>query len=188
MIEDAHIIQEGRLLLNWGELDDACFRRAPVWCEYYDPDELETMLAWGKVSRAWLDEHIIGHIEGTNRSVWYAPADDVPVPRCEIMAISAILRMDGLHMNGYLTLVAGEIASASIFTEEDEDVILSLVLGDHNREALGRLAKRLQWPRDQHPRVLFYEARGNNPFGIASGALDIPVTSPSETTGSSDAS
>lgn len=188
MSEDHRIMQVGSLLLHWGSLDEMCFGRAPVWCEYYDPDELETMRVWGGISHAWLDEHIIGRLEGTNRSVWYAPADDLAAPRCEIMAISATLCLGDREMNGFLTVVDGEITSGAVFADGQPGFIFSLadVLDEHNHEELSRLADGYGVPKQQLLPIR-YTTRGKNPYGIASGTLDIPVTPPSEVESSSDA-
>lgn len=176
MRDATHIIQEGSLLLHWGELDAACFKRAHVWCEYYDPAELDQIIAWG-VSTAWIDEQIIVPLEGNNTSAWYAPDGDQPMARCEIMAISADFCLGDIQATGFLTIVGGEITSGCLFSDGRPDFILSLadVLDEHNHAELNRLAERhgLSWEQLVPVR---YETRGNNPFGISTGILDIPTS------------
>jgi hypothetical protein len=177
MTTGPHIIQEGSLLLHWGELDETCLDRSKIWCEYYDPGEITSMMMLG-ASREWINDHIIDIIDESESPAWYAPATEQPMPRCEIMGIAATLRIGEVDLNGYLTVVSGEIASASIFLE-GEQIILSLALGDHNREALQELARQHQFVQ---PRRLLvsYVTHGKNPFNITSGSLHIPLAGPRE--------
>ena len=176
MTGDEHIIQEGRLLLHWGPLDPECFDRAKTWCEYYEPTELDHMISWG-ASMAWLRKHLVDRLDGTNDSAWYAPANDLAVPTCEIMAIHAHFQIGGIEMAGYLTVSQGEITSGTIFLEEKPNLILSLAedFDEYNHADLERLARKHRLPRERLIPIR-YEARGKNPFGIGAGILDIPMS------------
>lgn len=178
MPDQPQIIQAGSLLLCWGALDETSFSRSRIWCEYYEPEELGTMQKWGGVGQAWLDEHVIARIEGTNGSVWYGPADARPVPPCEIMAVASRFTFGGREKHGFLTVVGGEITSGCIFMDGQRDLILSLadILDEHNHEELSRLAKEQDVPWEQLLPIL-YATCAENAFGIGVGTLDIPMSS-----------
>lgn len=118
------IIRRGDLLLFCDELTQNCFSEAPVWCDYRYPDELEVMRACGAES-PWLEDTVMDFVE-RHPFVWYAKAGSSIATSQEVIAVSAAITIGDHICSGYLTLVMGHIASATVFSPAPDPLIFSL--------------------------------------------------------------
>lgn len=169
--------RSGNVLVYVGEHASSVLSKAPVWREYKDPAELEVLKENGATDE-WLTTHIIDEL--ANGDVWYAFVEERGQPLSEFMLVAAEILIFTTRFPGYLTLVDGDVVSATILAPQ---ILLSTSddLDDENMEALEALAKILdRSPRDLLP--VRYEVDPKCLNGrVASGVLPIALPSASIT-------
>lgn len=176
MSEPVRTARIGDVLLCYDEVTDAMLAQYVVWREYYVPDELELMRAYGATAE-WLEEHLIDRLE--DGDIWYTLVGHLDAPVTTFMAVSANFSIGGRAFPGYLTLVDGEIRSGRLDLDE---LLLSAsdLLADDNAEVLETLAQIVGRPRAELLPVTYEVDAAVMGGALSRGVLEVALPSVSE--------
>ncbi|MGF7212419.1 hypothetical protein GGE65_007046 [Skermanella aerolata] len=135
----------GGVMFWSGELTKHIFDLSPVWCEYYAPWELDELERRG-VDREWALNFFLSAIEASDhRHPYYSVEPNGPIPEKEFVFAACKIDTKSRHqLKGYLTIVQGEITSATIFLEKAEiDLYRSPICAEDNDRAIAVLGQAL---------------------------------------------
>lgn len=110
-----NVIKYGDFHLFFGELKQENFRQFEVWCEYYEPWELED---FPSIPRGWLEQHLFTRMRETNSHPFYATHRDIDYRKRTFLCVSAEVMLAGCKFEGYLFFSEGQVRSAKVFVEE----------------------------------------------------------------------
>ena len=167
--ESNALFRTGNVIVLVGDHVDGALSISPVWREYKDPDELETLRANG-ASEEWLRRHVVEKTKEAD--VWYAFVQERDQALAQFMVIAAAIIVGADRFPGYLTLVDGEVSSASIL---EPDVLLSTSdeLADENSAALRTLSEIVRRPVEDLLPIRFEVEEGTLNGRFTSGSLSI---------------
>lgn len=140
---DSNIIRYGVFHLFFGCLNRKHFNISPIWCEYYEPSELDDIEEAG-VPKAWLYDHILEPMKGSNEHPIYTIEGKTDYSKREFLYVYSELSILNYKLNGYLCVVAGKVSSIVIFLDDiTVDLFSSELFADENKAALEELASFL---------------------------------------------
>ena len=127
-----------------GELEESHFKISPIWCEYYQPEELRDL----NVPYEWFDENLFSHISGVNLDAYYATPDKIDYSKREFINVYCDVFFANQEFKGYLFLSRGEINSVEIFADgETAYFCISELVDENNSNEVKKLLryKNLPW-------------------------------------------
>ncbi|MCI5142134.1 MAG: hypothetical protein D3909_10535 [Candidatus Electrothrix sp. ATG1] len=127
---------KGRIItIHHGELTKQEFEYYPIWCEYYDPDELTALIDSGE-SSDFLHKELIERVENSTGQIhpYYTVAIEDSITREFLYVYCKVLIFTNKY-EGYALVSRGKLLSFSVFYKNN-NILLSLnrVLDEDNYE------------------------------------------------------
>ena len=136
-----YILKCGTFRLLFGILSRRHFEIAPIWCEYYEPSELDDV----DVSGEWIQANLFERLNSSDERAYYSTSKDINYSKREFLNVSCELVLDGHQLQGYLYVTQGKINSVSIFIGDDVvDLYSSDLLSEDNLETLSDISEHLK--------------------------------------------
>lgn len=136
-----NILKYGTFILFFGSLSRKHFELAPIWCEYYEPSELDDI----DLSDDWLQINLFNRLDSSNQRAYYSILDNIDYSKREFLSIFSELSMGGDQLQGYLYVIQGSVNSISIFIgNEVVDLYSSDLLSKDNLKTLNDISAYLQ--------------------------------------------
>lgn len=136
-----NILKYGTFLLFFGALSRRHFELAPVWCEYYEPSELDDV----DVSKEWIQANLLYRLNSSDERAYYSVSDNIDYSKREFLNIFCELVLNGHQLQGYLYVTQGTLNSVSIFLgDEVFDLYSSDLLSEDNLESLSDISEQLR--------------------------------------------
>jgi hypothetical protein len=122
--------------LVFEELNEAHFDIHPVWCEYYQPHELDDL----DVPYNWFEENLFERITGVNLDAYYATPSKIDYSKREFVHVLAEIDLGGCSFKGRLFISIGKLQSVDIFIDGEEvSLYVASELADENIVNVKRL-------------------------------------------------
>jgi hypothetical protein len=156
-----------------GELSEEVFKYYPVWCEYYEPSEIDNLVGLGE-NLEFLEKELIGNVEsseGQNHPYYTLPKNDL-IER-EFLYIYCRIKLFDCFYGGYVVLASNKITSFTIFHHNKEYLFsLNDILNDDNRDNMLLLTSQ----RITESFTLSYSLMCNTKVLKETGAVEIPCS------------
>ncbi|WP_286831110.1 MULTISPECIES: hypothetical protein [Kordiimonas] len=168
------LVSRGDFHMFFGELSEAHLKRFLVWCEYYEPKELDD---FPQLTPVWLRENLFSKMEQTNSHPLYATDRHIDFQDREFLSAAAEIRILKNSFSGYLFLSQGQPITARIFSDCESLALYSNDLfGDENTETMGRLLGGETTLLPQQIELSYHFTSDKIDWLSRSGTLWIPVS------------
>jgi len=136
-----NILKNGSFILLFGVLSKRHFELSPVWCEYYEPQELDEF----DLSEIWIQANLFNRINSSNERAYYSTLENIDYSKREFLNVFCDVVLNGHQLQGYLYVTHGQINSVSIFlNDEVVDFYSSDLLSEDNVETMNDISEHLR--------------------------------------------
>lgn len=176
------IFSKKEFKISTEELSENHFEVHPIWCEYYEPFEIDEIVRWWGIDKEWLWSIIEPSLEGDRHMhPYYIIPTDIELPKHEFIYLKTSLQTaSGYHMNGFFSIVKEgdkqEITSLTIFMNKNSfHFYKNSLFDDENTENLQALSQEVNI--EVKDLQLFNFETGLKMFkeGISSGVFTFPT-------------